>query len=44
MTANPGKYIMRVYRGATFRKVITWKNENNIPFFNEELVSVPAWA
>lgn len=29
MTTNPGKYIMRVYRGATFRKVITWKDESN---------------
>jgi len=30
MTTNPGKYIMRVYRGATFKKVITWKDENNV--------------
>jgi len=30
MTTHPGKYNLYIYRGATFRKIITWKDENGV--------------
>lgn len=31
MTTHPGKYNLYLYRGATFTRIITWKDENGTP-------------
>ena len=37
MTTHPGKYNLRLYRGSTFSKVITWKDES------KALINLTGW-
>ena len=30
MTTSPGNYDFTIYQGATFSRVLTWKDENNV--------------
>ena len=37
MTTHPGKYNLQIYRGSTFDKVITWKDQNKV------LINLTGW-